>query len=327
MSAPTDPAAAPAERIAWAIVLHGGAGTIREDPLRDANQQHRAALSETLQRGRSVLERGGTSLDAVETVVRALEDDPRFNAGRGSVFTHDGIHELDASIMEGRNLACGAVAGVRTVKHPVTLARLVMERTRHVMLSGAGADRFAATAGVELVANSYFSTDHRRRQLDEALEGERRAQPAHPLQDSAIRSEDQRYGTVGCVALDRNGDLAAATSTGGLTNKRHGRIGDSPIIGAGTYADNRTCGVSASGIGEEFIRHACAFHISALMEYGGRTLREAAEWVVKRRLPPNAGGVIGIDRQGAIVCTFTTTGMYRAWADAQGTFEVQIGQA
>jgi len=315
---------APATRPAWAIVLHGGAGTISRDQPQELIQAYRAALKDALQRGCGILERGGSSLDAVEQVIRELEDNRLFNAGRGAVFTHEGTHELDASVMDGRTLACGAVAGVTTVKHPITAARLVMERTRHVLLAGPGADRFAAELGIDLVPNEYFSTDGRRRQLDEAQQREQDRQQADPLKDSALRPGDQRYGTVGCVALDRHGNLAAGTSTGGLTNKRAGRIGDSPIIGAGTYANNATCGVSATGIGEEFIRHAVAFQISALIEHGGKSLEDAADLVLQQRLPARAGGIIGIDASGHIVYRYTTTGMYRAWARSDGQPEVKI---
>ncbi len=308
----------------WAIVLHGGAGTISRDQPQEVIQAHRAALRDALHRGISILEQGGTSLDAVEQVIRALEDAPVFNAGRGAVFTHEGTHELDASLMDGRTLACGAVANVTTIRHPIAAARLVMERTRHVLLAGPGADQFAARMGLEPVPNEFFSTDARRRQLQRAQQREREQLQADPLEDSARRFGDRRYGTVGCVALDGQGNLAAGTSTGGLTNKRAGRIGDSPIIGAGTYANNATCGVSGTGIGEEFIRHAVAFQISALMEHGGKSLEQAAELVLEERLPPRTGGIIGIDAAGNIVSRFTTDGMYRAWARSDEPQEVRI---
>lgn len=308
----------------WAIVLHGGAGTIPRDQPQEAIQAHRAALRDALRRGVGILEQGGTSLDAVEQVIRALEDAPMFNAGRGSVFTHAGTHELDASLMDGRTLQCGAVASVTTVRYPISAARLVMEETRHVLLAGPGADQFAAQMGLEPVLNEFFSTDSRRQQLQRAQQRERDQQLPDPLKDSAIRSGDQCYGTVGCVALDSNGNLAAGTSTGGLTNKRAGRIGDSPIIGAGTYANNATCGVSGTGIGEEFIRHTAAFQISALIEHGGKTLDQAVELVLEERLPPRAGGIIAIDAAGNIVSRYTTDGMYRAWARSDGQQEVRI---
>ncbi len=312
------------KRPRWAIVLHGGAGTIPRDQPQEVIQAHRAALRDAMRRGVSILDQGGTSLDAVEQVIRALEDAPMFNAGRGAVFTHAGTHELDASLMDGRTLACGAVAGVTTIRHPITAARLVMEKTRHVLLAGPGADQFADQMGLEPVPNEFFSTDFRRQQLQQAQQRERDRQQAEPLKNSALPPGDQRYGTVGCVALDRDGNLAAGTSTGGLTNKRAGRIGDSPIIGAGTYANNATCGISGTGVGEEFIRHAVAFQISALIEHGGKSLDQAAELVLKERLPPRAGGIIGIDAAGNIVSRYTTDGMYRAWARSDGQQEVRI---
>jgi len=308
----------------WAIVLHGGAGTMPKDQPQETIQAYRAALNDALQRGRNILVEGGSSLDAVENVIRTLEDHPLFNAGRGAVFTHDATHELDASIMDGRTLACGAVANVTTVKHPITLARLVMERTSHVLLAGPGADRFATEVGVDRVQNEYFSTENRRRQLDDAQQRQRVKKQADPLKDSSLQRNDERYGTVGCVALDRHGNLAAGTSTGGLTNKRAGRIGDSPVIGAGTYASNATCGISATGIGEEFIRHAVAFHVSALIEHAGKSLDEAADLVLTQRLPPGAGGIVGIDAAGNIVCRYTTAGMYRAWAKSDGRHDIKI---
>jgi L-asparaginase / beta-aspartyl-peptidase len=292
----------------WAIVLHAGAGNFSRDQLQESGEPHRAALMMALKRGRRILQsEQGTSLTAVEIVVRALEDCPWFNAGRGSVFTHEGLHELDASIMDGRTLACGAVANTRVAQHPITLARRVMEQTPHVMLAGAGADAFAAGSRVRLVPNSYFSTPYRRRQWEDALS-----------------STSDKFGTVGCVALDRHGNLAAGTSTGGLTNKRPGRVGDSPIIGAGTYANNRTCGISASGIGEQFIRHAVAAQISAMIEFGGRSLHQAAHLLLDKRLPQRAGGVIGIDPRGNILCHYTTSGMYRGWADSTGRLQTKI---
>lgn len=309
----------------WAIVIHGGAGTIRKDRPAEDLQLHRQSLEAALNAGRQILNQGGSALDAVTSTIRMMENAPVFNAGRGAVFTHDGHHELDASIMDGRTLACGAVAGVRTVKNPILAARLVMEKTRHVMLVGPGADQFAKEMNLELVPQDYFSTEARRQQLERAIEKERQSGAADPLDDSGGESaKGDKFGTVGCVALDVQGNLAAGTSTGGLTNKRHGRIGDSPIIGAGTYANNKTCGISASGIGEEFIRHAVAFQISALMEHAGLSLQQAAERVVRETLRHGDGGIIGLDRHGAIVCEYTTTGMYRAAANSEGLSLVRI---
>jgi beta-aspartyl-peptidase (threonine type) len=296
----------------YALAIHGGAGTISKSLPDSEREAYLDSLRQALRIGTSILDEGGTSLDAVEQVIRLLEDDPRFNAGRGAVFNHDGGHELDASIMDGATLGCGAVAGVTTVRHPISLARLVMERTRHVLLSGAGADRFAQEMGVERVDPDYFFTERRFEQLQRALR----------KQEAAAEK-----GTVGVAALDRQGNLAAGTSTGGLTNKKHGRVGDSPIIGAGTYADNATCAVSGTGIGEEFIRHGVAHSISELMQHRGLSVEEAARRVVHERLRPGDGGIIAVDRRGAIAMVFNTEGMYRGAADSSGRFEVMIWES
>lgn len=296
-------------RLEWAIAIQAGAGVISRS-VDDANrQEHLDSLTEALVIGQHVLEEGGTSLDAVEQVLVFIENDPLFNAGRGAVYNHDGGHELDASIMDGSNHACGAVAGVTTVKNPIALARDVMEHSRHVLLAGAGAERFADEMNVERVTQDYFHTEHRLRQWQEKLR-----QDAHS--DSP--------GTAGAVALDRHGNLAAGTSTGGLTDKRFGRIGDSPIIGAGTYADNATCAVSGTGQGEEYIRYAVGHRISALMAYAGLSLQEAAEEVILRTLRKGDGGIVGVDRHGDIAMVFNTEGMFRGAADARGRFEVAI---
>ncbi len=297
------------EKISWAIAIHGGAGTISKELAASQREARETGLEHALASGKAILERGGSSLDAVEAVIRQLEDDPWFNAGRGAVFNHDGGHELDASIMNGETMACGAVAGVSTVGNPISLARMVMERTNHVLLAGPGAERFAEEQGVERVDAQYFFTDER-------YESYRKA-----LRDSA---EGPGRDTVGAVALDRQGNLAAGTSTGGLTNKLHGRVGDSPIIGAGTYAKNDTCAVSATGKGEEFIRHAVAHSISFLMEHEKLSLQEAAGRVVHQVLRAGDGGIIGVARDGSIVMAFNTTGMYRGAADSSGRFEVRI---
>jgi len=311
--APCEGEGAPAqqEQREWAIAVHGGAGTIPRDIAEDRKAAYVAGLERALRLGKDLLEEGGTSLDAVERVIRLLEDDPLFNAGRGAVFNHDAGHELDASIMNGETLACGAVAGVRTVKNPISLARLVMERTPHVLLAANGADAFAVEMDVERVDPAYFDTEERRRSLQQIQERER------------AKGAD-KHGTVGVVALDRQGNLAAGTSTGGLTNKLYGRVGDSPIVGAGTYANNATCAISGTGIGEEYIRHGVAYSVSARMEFGGKTLREAAEEVVRRVLSPGDGGIIGVNRVGEIVMVFNTQGMYRGAADSTGRFDVQI---
>jgi beta-aspartyl-peptidase (threonine type) len=294
----------PGERIEYAIAIHGGAGLSSGSLQQEEEERYLSSLKLALKAGLTILDQGGSSLDAVETVIRLLEDDPLFNAGKGAVFNHDGVNELDASIMDGATLACGAVAGVRNVKNPISLARLVMERTDHVLLATEGAERFAENMGVELVERSYFHTEKRWNSLQRALAS--------------------GGGTVGAVALDRRGDLAAGTSTGGLTNKMFGRVGDSPIIGAGTYADNDSCAVSGTGKGEEFIRHSVAFQVSALMKHADLSVREAAEEVVRQRLEEGMGGLIGIDATGEIAMVFNTGGMFRGAADSSGRFEVGI---
>jgi beta-aspartyl-peptidase (threonine type) len=299
------------EKPDWAIALHGGAGVVPGNMTAEMKQTVSASLERALKIGVVILEEGGTSLDAVEQVIRDLEDDPLFNAGRGAVYNHDGRHELDASIMNGATMACGAVASVSTVKHPITAARAVMEKTRHVLLSGAGADSFAGELGIERVEQEYFHTPRRFEQLQRALEQERDA--------------DEK-GTAGVTALDMHGNLAAGTSTGGITNKMFGRVGDSPLIGAGTYAKNGSCAVSATGIGEEFIRHGVAYSISALMEYGGMSLEQAATKMIDDTLRPDDGGIIAVGQDGTIVMRFNTEGMYRGAADSSGRFEVLIGR-
>lgn len=298
----------------FGIAVHGGAGVLPASEMTaEREAAYRAGLKAAVDAGYAILEKGGSSLDAVTAAVRILEDDPLFNAGRGAVLTHEGAAELDASIMEGRTLRAGAIAGVRHVKNPVELARLVMERSPHVMLSGPGAEEFALEHGLTLMPNSYFVTEHRQRQLERAIRDS--SKPARP-----------GSGTVGAVAIDKAGDLAAATSTGGMTNKRHGRIGDSPIIGAGTYANNASCAVSATGHGEYFIRSVVAHDICALVEYRGMSLEEAAREVVQGKLKKlgGEGGVIAIDARGTIVMEFSSQGMLRAARDARGRSEVLI---
>lgn len=298
-----------AARPSWSLAIHGGAGTIPKNIPESEREEYLKSLRAALEVGRKVLAGGGTSLDAVEQVVRTLEDNPLFNAGKGAVFTHEGTNELDAAIMDGRNLACGSVAGVRTVKNPISLARLVMEKSPHVFMVGQGAEAFAAEMKVEKVDPKYFFTQRRWDQLQEALRKEKEAKPK---------------GTVGAVALDVHGNLAAATSTGGMTNKRFGRLGDVPVIGAGTYANNRTCAISATGWGEQFIKHTVAHDISALMEYKGLTLQQAADEVIHRKLQKDDGGVIGVAKDGSIALVFNSAGMYRGAADSNGRFDVAI---
>ena len=297
----------------YAIAIHGGAGKV------PSTEEWRSARAETLRNtlksGSEMLQQGGASLDVVETVIRMLEDSPYFNAGKGAVFNQAGTHELDASIMDGRTRACGGVGGVRTIRHPISLARLVMTETKHVLLVTDGAERFADQMAekhdMERVENSYFSTEHQRRKLLRAQSEGRAVDP-----DSK--------GTVGCVALDRHGNLAAGTSTGGLTNKRFGRIGDSPIVGAGTFADNESCAVSCTGIGEDFIRNAVAFDVSARMLYRGDTVKTAVQSILHDPNHTVRGGIIAVAHNGEITMQFNTEGMARAAADSHGRFEIHV---
>ena len=248
----------------YTIVIHGGAGTIDQFMSDSLKYAYSSSLAEALHIGENILNNGGTSLDAVEKVLNYFEIDPKFNAGIGSVYTSDGTHEMDASIMDGRDLSCGAVAGVKHIPHPISLARLVMEKTPHVLFFGEGAEKFAETMGIKLVPSNYFDTPERLKQWEKHKK----------------RLQEKKHGTVGCTALDQNGNLAAGTSTGGITNKMPGRIGDSPLIGDGTYANNRTCAVSCTGLGEIFIKKTVAFNVSALMDYKGMTLKEAVDEMV-----------------------------------------------
>jgi beta-aspartyl-peptidase (threonine type) len=315
-----------------AIVIHGGAGVINKaemTPEREA--RYRAGLEAARDAGYAVLEHGGSALDAVTAAVRTLEDDPNFNAGRGAVLNHDGIAELDSSIMDGKMLQAGAVAGVKHVKNPIELARAVMEKSPHVMLVGAGAEEFALEQGLPMVPNSYFRTDTRVRQLERALKDEKdkATQKTSAVPNSmhvAAAAPIGTSGTVGAVALDRNGNLAAATSTGGLTNKRPGRVGDSPIIGAGTYANNASCAVSATGDGEFFIRSVVAHDICALMAYKNVSLEAAAREVIHEKIAglKATGGVIALDAAGHIVMDFNSDGMFRASRDSRGRKDFAI---
>ncbi|GAB3222563.1 beta-aspartyl-peptidase [Hymenobacter seoulensis] len=309
----------------FALALHGGAGTISPKFMTPEKElAYRLALAEALAVGYAVLRQGGSALDAVELTVRSLEDCPLFNAGRGAVFTHEGHHEMDAAIMDGRSRAAGAVAGVRSVQNPIRAARLVMEKTEHVLLAYPGADKLAQLHGLPTQPAEYFFTQQRYDQLQEALaEGRMRldhstAEPAAaPLEEPGVfPNEDpkKKMGTVGAVARDQHGNLAAATSTGGMTNKQYSRIGDSPIIGAGTFADNRTCAISCTGHGEFFMRAVVAHDISCLMEYRGLSLAEACRIVVHEKLAPlgGEGGLVAIDAAGNIALPFNSEGMYRA---------------
>lgn len=300
-----------------ALVIHGGAGTMsRADLDADTERDIRAALDRALDAGHRVLRDGGEALDAVTAAIVVLEDDPHFNAGKGAVFNAEGVNELDASIMDGATLRAGAVAGLHRVKNPVRLARAVMERSKHVMLIGEGAEQFAKSVGVELVDPSYFRTPARWEQLQKAKAAERAAQAAGA---ALVLPSSAYFGTVGAVALDSKGHLAAATSTGGMTNKKWGRVGDAPIIGAGTYAD-QNCGVSATGWGEFFIRLDVAHDICARVAYRGDSLPAAADEVIMKRVPAlgGDGGVIALGADGTIAMPFNTGGMYRGWVDKDG---------
>jgi beta-aspartyl-peptidase (threonine type) len=296
------------DTLEYALVLHGGAGSMNFENLPEPDRiQYMSALDSALQLGLGVLEAGGSSLDAVESVIRYMEDNPLFNAGRGAVFTSEGRNELDASIMTGQDMKAGAVAGVTDIRHPISAARAVMEKTEHVLLAGDGASAFAREAGLEIVDPSFFFT---KKSYESYQRGKLEEKP----------------GTVGCVALDCNGNLCAGTSTGGMANKKHGRIGDSPIIGAGTYAKNETCGVSGTGHGEYFIRWNVAHDISALMEYEGLDVESAARLVVEGKLAVSggSGGVICLDRCGRAAMVTNTSGMFRAYGNSEGERIVAI---
>ena len=301
----------------WAIAIHGGAGTIPRDapPLR--REAATRGLATALDHGRNLLQAGRPAVEVAEAVVRILEDDPTFNAGRGAVLNVQGEHELEASIMEGHTARAGAVAGLRTVRNPITLARHVMRDTPHLFLAGDGAEAFADEAEVERVEPPYFTTEHRQAALSRILEG-------HTASDDSPESPPTRGGsTVGCVVVDHEGNLASATSTGGMTAKREGRIGDTPLIGAGTWADARVA-VSGTGTGEEFIRWGIAHDLAARVEYQNASLVAAATAVVDERLRPDDGGVISVDAGGGIAMAYNSLGMYRGAANANGVFQVSI---
>src|SRR5207244_9723496 len=307
----------------FGLVIHGGAGTIdRSKMTPEKEREYRAGLEHALMAGHEILKSGGSSLDATEAAVRGLEDDPHFNAGRGSVFTSAGTNEMDASIMDGNTLKAGAVASVKRVKNPVSLARLVMEKSPHVILDCVGAEAFAKENGIELVDPKYFFTQERWDALQKIKEAEKHGGVGGKR---FFISEDGRHGTVGAVALDKAGNLAAATSTGGMDNKLHGRIGDTPVICAGTYANNQTCAVSCTGDGEYFIRAGVAHEVSALIEYRGMKLQEAAQMALDAvEKLGGAGGLIAIDKNGEIALPFNTNGMYRGYVDPNANFVVDI---
>ncbi len=316
------------------MAIHGGAGTILKSEMTDElENKYRAALRRSLQAGLKILRNGGTSLDAVEASVIVLEDDPLFNAGKGSVFTHDEKNEMDACIMDGKTLDAGAVAFVKNVKNPVKLARLVMEKTDHHLLAGVGANEFAKELDIEFAPDEYFFTEFRFQQLLQACE---RGQvqldharsvrsPESKVQSPTDNDRKLKMGTVGAVACDKYGNIAAATSTGGMTNKKFGRIGDTPLIGAGTYAENQTCAVSCTGHGEYFMKGVTAFDVSARMKYKDLSLAEAANEAIERLTEINGeGGLIAIDNMGNVALEFNSEGMYRGWIDENGEIIVEI---
>jgi beta-aspartyl-peptidase (threonine type) len=312
MSAPTaDPP------VKWAIAIHGGAGVseaLKTEAKADLRRQYEDALRAAVSLGSDHLAQGGTALDAVEKVIRAMEDDPLFNAGKGACYNLVGKHELDASIMDGQTLACGAVAGVRTVKNPISLARLVMTKTKNVLYIMDGAEEFATRMGVERVENSYFDTPKEWATYQRWLERQKKQ-----AGDGA-----KGGGTVGCLCLDVRGHLAAGTSTGGVTGKPVGRVGDSPIIGAGTFADDRTCAVSCSGTGEEFIRHGVARTIANLVEFKGLSIQRAGDELMHKTLKPDIGGCIILGKAGDFACSFNTDGMFRGYANSNGVATIGI---
>ena len=291
----------------YAIVIHGGAGTvIRENTPKELQDKYEDKLREALEVGYSILENGGKSIDAVEETIKILEDSELFNAGRGSVLTNEETVEMDASIMTGQDLNAGAVATLKIIKNPISAARAVMEKSKHVFLSGEGAENFAKDVGLEIISNDYFITESQLNQIK--------------------RIKDNKYGTVGCVAIDKSGNITAGTSTGGMMNKKWNRIGDVPVIGAGTYANNKTCGISATGWGEYFIRNVVAYDISAMMEYQNKTLCDAAQISIHDKVGKMGatGGVIGIDKNGKVMMEFNSPGMYRGYKTNKSDFIVKM---
>ena len=295
----------------YALVIHGGAGTIRKSDLTaEQEAEYLKTLNEALDIGETILKNGGTSKEAVAKTIMRMEDSPLFNAGKGAVFTNAGTNELDASVMDGTSQNAGAVGGVKKVRNPIQAAVAVMDNSPHVMLTGEGADQFAEEQGLNLVENDYFHTDRRWKSLQKVKEKEA-AKTGYIMENT-----DSKFGTVGCVALDNSGNIFAGTSTGGMTNKRWGRVGDSPIIGAGTYADNATCGVSCTGHGEYFIRYAVAYDVAARMAYLGENVNEAADFIVHKKLVEKggSGGLIALDAKGNVAMPFNSEGMYRGYA-------------
>ncbi len=317
----------------YVMVIHGGAGTIdRELMTPEKEKAYHEALTEALQAGYDLILKGETALDAVQATIHVLEDSPLFNAGKGAVFTHDGRNELDASIMDGQTLKAGAVAGVTNIKNPIDAARAVMDRSEHVMMVGKGAELFAAANGCETAPPSYFFTQERWDQLQRTIKAEEAGRAAF-VEDATIREsriagisdKDNKFGTVGAVALDKQGNLAAGTSTGGMTNKRYGRVGDSPIIGAGTYCNNATAGISSTGWGEYYIRGVAAHRLSALMELKNMSVVDAAKQVIAEIGEMGGdGGIISLDKSGKVAMEFNTSGMYRGTVDENGNIAIYI---
>ena len=315
----------------FVLVIHGGAGTITRQNMTEQNERaYKLSLEKALQAGYEILNSGGSSLDAVEATVKILEDNPLFNAGKGAVFTHEGKIELDAAVMNGKNLAAGSMAGVTTIKNPVSGARAVMEKSGHVMLIGKGAEAFAAEQGLDIVDPSYFYTQSRWDSLQNLIKQDSIKNKINKVNTKTLveeaKNNDSKFGTVGAVALDVQGNLAAATSTGGMSNKKYGRVGDVPIIGAGTYANNATCAISCTGWGEFFIRLVVAKSVSDLMEYKNLSLQKAAEEMIMKKVPQlgGDGGLIAVDKKGNIAMPFNTAGMYRGYIRSDGKAVVRI---
>jgi beta-aspartyl-peptidase (threonine type) len=319
-----------AQQKKYVLVIHGGAGTILKKNMTPQKEAlYIAGLTRALKSGYAKIKAGKTSIDAVEAAIHVLEDDSLFNAGKGAVFTNDGKNELDASIMDGKNLMAGAVAGVTTLRNPISAARAVMEKSEHVMMVGAGAEKFAKQAGLEIVDPKYFRTESRWKGLLKARKNDStKTELDHGNKKSSllgIKNIDEKFGTVGCVALDKAGNLAAGTSTGGMTNKKFGRVGDAPIIGAGTYCDNETAGISCTGWGEFFIRTAVAKTVSDLMEYKGLSLNDASKLALDKMAKlGGTGGLIALDKKGNVSMPFNTEGMYRGMVTEDGKVEVLI---
>ena len=315
----------------FVLVIHGGAGTITRQNMTEQNERaYKLSLEKALRAGYEILNSGGSSLDAVEATVKILEDNPLFNAGKGAVFTHEGKIELDAAIMNGKNLAAGSMAGVTIIKNPVSGARAVMEKSGHVMLIGKGAEAFAAEQGLDIVDPSYFYTQSRWDSLQNLIKQDSIKNKINKVNTKTLveeaKNNDSKFGTVGAVALDVQGNLAAATSTGGMSNKKYGRVGDVPIIGAGTYANNATCAISCTGWGEFFIRLVVAKSVSDLMEYKNLSLQKAAEEMIMKKVPQlgGDGGLIAVDKKGNFAMPFNTAGMYRGYIRSDGKAVVKI---